>query len=92
MGKKPETKEVRTPRVHAFRVLQSVACFVMDMPEKGPAREIWRGRVTNLTVSLKKAPDTEVPEILSEAVRPRLGGVGRELGVGSRVAFHGREP
>jgi hypothetical protein len=68
MGKKPETKEVRTPRVHAFRVLQSVGCFVMDMPEKGPAREVWRGRMTKLTVSLKKAPDTEVPEILSQAV------------------------
>jgi len=64
MGRRLGTKEVRTPRVHAFRVLQSVGCFVMDMPENDPARGVWRDRVTNLTVSLRQAPD-----ILSEAVK-----------------------
>jgi len=50
-------------------VLQSVGCFVMDMPEDNPARDVWRDRVTKLTTSLRQVPDTDVSDIFGEAVK-----------------------
>ena len=41
----------------------------MDMPEDNPARDVWRGRVTKLTTSLRQVPDTDVSDIFSEAVK-----------------------
>ena len=68
MGKKSEIKEEPIPRMQVSRVLESVTCFVEDMPEDNPAREIWRDTVNKLSVSLKTALDSEISEIFSEAV------------------------
>ena len=68
MGNKSKTKEGPIARVDVHRLLQSVGCFVMDMPQNNPARGVWRDRVTRLTTSLRQIPDTDVPDIFSEAV------------------------
>jgi len=68
MGNKPEIKEGPIARVDAHRLLQSLGCFVMDMPQDNPARGVWRQRVTRLTTSLRQVPDTDVSDIFSQAV------------------------
>ena len=68
MEDRSEIKDGLIPKEHILKVLKSVTCFVEDMPEGNPAREIWLDTVNKLTASLKRAPDSEVSEIFSGAV------------------------
>ena len=68
MGDKSEIKKGLIPKEHVLRVLESVGCFVEDMPEDSPGCEIWHDKLNKLTASLKRAPDSEVSDIFGEAV------------------------